>query len=377
MPVDTVQISKDMTERRRGPIIELLKSLKRIIRRGIGMVKRIILAGLDGTRIVYGSIAYNRTGETPSYAYQSMIRLFCLTGGRSNDFLSRCLRLVRPPYSIDTPTGVLTAHGQDEYSTGLERLRQKGYYVFPFTLADETCDELMRIGLTEKCTIAGREGEQIFDRNSPCAVKYTIPSTTLINNPTVQKLISDASIMAFAQAYLGSQPVLDYVNMWWITNINKTPDSNAAQLYHFDMDKIKWLKFFFYITDVAPENGPHCFVQRSHRTGMIPAALLKRGYTRIADEDARKHFSDDDFIEITGRRGTILAEDTRGLHKGLLLERGDRLMFELEFSNSLFGSIQSRPVLLKSHVPALDQMLSRYPRLYSHFDNRIGSVGRA
>ena len=44
----------------------------------------------------------------------------------------------------------------------------------------------------------------------------------------------------------------------------------------------------------------------------------------------------EDMVEIGGPRGTIFAEDTRGLHKGKHLLTGDRLLFQLEFSNSLF-----------------------------------------
>ena len=187
----------------------------------------------------------------------------------------------------------------------------------------------------EPCTgydDSGRKEVGLYDRQSPHSVKYSIHAETLINQPAVQKLISDTSIIWLAQEYLESKPILDHLTMWWISNINENPDAEAAQLYHFDMNKVKFLKFFLYLTDVGTENGPHCFIQKSHRTGGIPSALLERGYARISDEEVKPHYPSEDFVEITGPRGTIFAEDTRGLHKGKRLDHGDRLVFELEFS---------------------------------------------
>jgi hypothetical protein len=332
--------------------------------------KRFVFHYVDYCKFFAGIIAFCLTQKTPSYAYLSMIRLFCYTHGRFNDFCSWCLGILRPPYPISTPSGVLTVEGNAQLPVVLEALKKDGFYVFPGRLSAQLCDELLRIGLTEKCMVSGEPGREpvFYDRARPDAVKYSIPSTALVNQLTVQKLISDMSLISLAQAYLESRPVLDYVNMWWITNINATPDSDAAQLYHFDMDKLRWLKFFFYVTDVTTENGPHCFIQKSHRSGGIPDSLLRRGYARISDEDASKYYPTSDFMEFTGPRGTIIAEDSRGLHKGKLLEKGDRLVFELEFSNSLFGSVQMRPLLRNIHAPEFGKMLLKYPRLYSHFD---------
>ena len=39
-------------------------------------------------------------------------------------------------------------------------------------------------------------------------------------------------------------------------------DEHAAQMFHFDMDRPKWLKFFIYINDVNEKNGPHFFIPK-------------------------------------------------------------------------------------------------------------------
>lgn len=323
--------------------------------------------------VALGFIEFWRTRKTPQSAYQSMIHLFCVTGGKSNDFISRCLSLLYPPYRINEVDGVLNIAGEGARSEAIETLKETGLYVFPTRIPDEMCDELLQIALTEQCVSYSPSGEKrvgLYERDSPSAVKYAIQADALVNQPVVQKLISDKSILWLAQTYLGAKPVLDHAVMWWITNINKTPDTEAAQLYHFDMDKVKFLKFFLYLTDVGTENGPHCYIKGSQKSGGIPSALLERGYARLPDEDVEPFYRAEDMIEIGGLRGTIFAEDTRGLHKGTQLRKGDRLVFELEFSNSLFGSTRNGPVLSKIHVSALSDALSRFPRVYSHLDVR-------
>ncbi len=126
-------------------------------------------------------------------------------------------------------------------------------------------------------------------------------------------------------------------------------------------------KFFIYLTDVTPENGPHCFVAKSHGRNGQPRALLQRGQTRISDEDVRQHYPAEAFLEFTGPAGTIIAEDSRGFHKGKPVQSGDRLILELEFSDSLFGAVYPKTHLKSSYAPPLLEMARKYPRSYSHF----------
>jgi hypothetical protein len=321
--------------------------------------------------VLRGVFTHWRTKKTPESAYQCMISLFCATGGESNDLISRIFCFLHAPYRLKKTNGVLGLDTEAKKAKAIETLREKGLYIFTDRLPVSICDELTRIALSETCISydsTGRKEETVYDRKEPSNVKYSISDTTLINHPVVQKLISDMSIVWLAQEYLESKPILDLVTMWWTTGVNKTPDTEAAQLYHFDMDKIKFLKFFIYVTDVGPDNGPHCFVQRSHKRGGIPPSLLKHGYARIGDEEVKSNYSPEEFIEITGPRGTIFAEDTRGLHKGTVCRKDDRLVFELEFSNSLFGNSRRGPAFTEIHASELKEALSSYPRVYSHFD---------
>ncbi|BAK78303.1 hypothetical protein NH8B_3552 [Pseudogulbenkiania sp. NH8B] len=162
-------------------------------------------------------------------------------------------------------------------------------------------------------------------------------------------------------------PLADVLSMWWHTAFQNKADSNAAQLYHFDLDRLKWLKIFVYLTDVGPQNGPHSFVKGSHNPGAIPPHLLKRGYARITDEEVNDAFSADACLQFSAPRGSIIIEDTRGLHKGAIVSGDPRLILQLQFSNSLFGTNYPEARISKVVDQKLQGMLKQAPEIYRQY----------
>lgn len=339
-------------------------------------LRRILRLAIASLKVAVGLLFYGVTRRTPSFAYQGMIRLFMLTGGRSNDVLSRLIASVRGRYQLHNAEGVLGKLREEDLKRLAGRLRDRGYHKFDAKLPADLCDKLLKFALTQPCTPRATDADGatkgtqpvVYDRKNVAAIIYDFFPGDLINNADVQRLMGDESIIALAEEYLGSKPVLDTVNMWWTTAYTNQPDSNAAQLYHFDMDHARWIKFFVYLTDVTTESGPHCFVAGSHCRGGIPGHLLRQGYARLSDEEVKASFPPSDVIEITGPRGTILAVDTRGLHKGKPVLQGERLIFELEFSNSLFGVVlPGRGQLLRLHEPAFSRFVATHRRIYQRW----------
>jgi phytanoyl-CoA dioxygenase PhyH len=326
-------------------------------------------------RILAGSFVFMFRGVTPAYAYQGMIRLFCLTGGYSNDILAKLF--ARRPYQLAKASGVLGDMHERTLTHVTETLRDRGYYVFEKRLPSDLVARLVEFASTHKCTIRPSDADSkqgigprvtVYDRANPQGLIYDFDPQDLVNNPHIQALIADPSIFAVAQAYIGGLPVLDEVNMWWSVAGNKQPDSAAAQLYHFDMDRIRWLKFFINLTDVTEENGPHCFIAGSQQTHGIPRRLLAEGYTRLSDEQVRKEYPAESFVEFTAPAGTVLAEDTRGLHKGRPLIKGDRLMLEFEYSVSLFGATPLKDSKFqKYHSKSVEDWVQNHKPVYQRW----------
>jgi hypothetical protein len=320
-----------------------------------------------------GLVRFSKTGQTSDEAYHSLIWLHCRTNGRSNDLLHAFARRRHRPATLPPASGVLGDLTATQINQKAAELHETGYTRFPQLLSPEICQRLVDFSLkTEAVVTPAREGcpkRAVYDRAHPLAEGFKFEEFLLAPNADIQRLIADPSVLALAQAYLGCLPVLSAVSLWWSTaaRFASSAQADLAQMYHFDMDHIKWLKIFFYLTDVTPQNGPHCFIARSHRAGRQPPDLLKRGYVRISDNDLESRYAKEDRIEFTGPQGTIFAVDTRGFHKGVSPQTGDRLVLSLEFADSLFGSAYARPPWPSDCVAELAQRRRDFPRVYSRF----------
>ncbi|HEX4450481.1 MAG TPA: phytanoyl-CoA dioxygenase family protein [Kofleriaceae bacterium] len=326
----------------------------------------------DATYLTSGLAYYMLCGDTPERAYQSMVRLFCRTRGRSNDLVSRAVSALRPPKSLPCHDGVLGTLTDEHRMAIRDALDRDGFYVFDQLLPASVCDRLLALAssvpsVAQNAAPDGGDTNIVYDRAAPRAVRYELRPDDLLADAAVQELVADWSILTVAQDYLRAAPIFDIVTMWWHTAFRDHPDARAAQFYHFDMDRPRWLKFFFYLTDVGPDNGPHRFIRGSHRTDGIARELLARGYARIDDADVARHYSASEHVCFIGHRGTIIAEDTRGLHKGQHVFRGDRLVFQLELTNTLFGGRLARMRLPTDPATPLRERIQRYPRTYSAF----------
>jgi len=325
----------------------------------------------------------NKNYETPPEAYQSLIRLFCDTQGSSNDFFHDIVKLNHPPYKLpETVKGVLGELDSAKLKMISEQLAEDGFYVFEHKLDDDIIEELLEISRTQVAHVRPIEADaktykieeelqEIYDPNNKKGIRYDYYPDVLLSNNRVQKMLADMSLIALAQEYLGCQPVSDVLGYWIHTDFVKESNAMAATKWHFDMDRIKWMKVFFYLSDMDTDHGPHCFVKGSHKTGGIPAELLKRGYARIEDWEVEQHYKKEDILEVVGKKGTIVAVDTRGLHKGKYLLKGDRTLFQMNFSDSLFGGAFDK----KAHTfpeeicEELRDTMARYPRVFAKYNN--------
>ena len=64
---------------------------------------------------------------------------------------------------------------------------------------------------------------------------------------------------------------------------------------------------------------------------------MDRGYVRVTDKELEKYYPKSSLKEVTGPSGTIVFGDTSCWHKGKPIVKGDRLILQLEYTNSLFG----------------------------------------
>jgi len=322
-----------------------------------------------------GYWTFLRTGTTPVEAYLSMRELFWRTDGRFNDVLTRLSAIMHPPYAIPLHQSVFGDYNALEIVHIVNELKNRGYCVFRKRLSEPLCEELLQLAAAiqyrillppsgDEFRIQYSEDTVPYESDNVISPQYNAPAQTLMENPVVQDMVSDPLLLDISQRYFGASPVFDFVALWWSPPYLKHASSEAAQLFHFDMDRLKFLKFFVYLTDVGPDNGPHTYIAGSHKRK--PRELHRDG--RILDEEIAQYYSDSDIVEITGPRGTVFVADTRGFHKGKAPMYGDRLILQSVFATNLFGENYSPIYVNGKFTERFVARIRQYRRTY------LGSV---
>ena len=222
-----------------------------------------------------------------------------------------------------------------EIDAAVAGIREDGFYVFKHKAPAETVARILEFAESEPCTARGIDAAPAaFPRSAPIAGRYDFDEQTMMRSPDLQDYCSDPAMATIAARYLEQRVVQDVVTLWWTAPRRAEDAALNAWMFHQDRDRLSFLKFFMYVTDVEPDTGPHVYVRGTHRT----AARSLRGDGRITDDAVRQAGIGDDIVELAGPAGTLMAVDTAGLHKGKAPERADRLVLQVQFSTSLFGA---------------------------------------
>jgi len=128
-------------------------------------------------------------------------------------------------------------------------------------------------------------------------------------------------------------------------------------------DRQNFLNFFIYLTDVTPETGCHTYIRGSEPTR--PMTLRRDG--RYPDEEIAAAYRPEDHIEICGPRGTVFVAHTKGIHKGKMLRRDNRLVLQYIFTTDLFGAPWKPLAWTETMESGLGELARTHPRLFRRF----------
>ena len=250
----------------------------------------------------------------------------------------------------------------DEITRAVAGIQRDGFYVFDKGVAPSITEEIRAFAEQAPCIARGAgTPAATYPRSAPTVGRYDLEEAVSLQCPEVQEFATDPVMARISQLYLGQPVMMDEVAFWWTTT-QRAQDANVnAQQFHQDRDRLSFLKFFIYLTDVTPDTGPHVYLKGSHR--QIPRSM--RGDGRKTDEAVREAGLWQNVTELTGPAGTLMAVDTIGLHKGKTPTAGDRLALETEFATSLFGMDYERPAfhptdLAASRFKQMPWVLQRY-----------------
>lgn len=286
--------------------------------------------------------------RTPHWMYAGHRFLFRLTNGGWNRLFAKIVQLVNGKYSELRPAFSIFQLDDRGVLEAVADMRENGFHTFKKRISEETVNRLVSFSRSTPIKAIMPASDYSKDGSNLSAQEFTYadvafkyarcphPANYILANKDIHKLMTDPSLLALAQEYFGSKPILSSVEMWWSFPVEDSERfaAAAAQKYHFDMDHVNFFNVFIYLTDVHEDNGPHCFVKKTHR--YLPKFFRKRG--RFEDADIAKFYPAEDIVEIKGLKGTVSAVDTKGLHKGKILTRDPRLILQLHFTCSLFGN---------------------------------------
>jgi len=336
----------------------------------ITKIKKLINYVIDFFVFFYDLFLFRLRKKNSLRSYNIFLRLFFLTGGISNDIIN--FFVSKKPKKFLTNRGLLSKYDAVELKKYQENLKKNGYLILENILTTNEVDYLANdlkkkdgFYLSDK---NGVSAKQRLNLDNPAEVKFFYSSQDIINTKSFQKILFDSSLINFSQEYLNSYPVIDNISSWWSFPSNK-PDKNAAQWWHFDLERPKWLKFFFFMTDCTLETGAHSFVKETHKNNGINWHLRKKGYSRLSDEEINKYYKKEKIIDMTLSKGSLLIEDTRGLHKGKKLLKDKRFLIQLQFSSSAFGTKIEKFFLPKTQDKNYKNVMEEFKHTYSLFRN--------
>jgi len=260
------------------------------------------------------------------------------SGGSALDYAWRMSRRVYGP----------TGNSSTSRVDGLcKELNELGYCSVPPGLVEQSdLDDFEREAEAYLATQFGsREELDATLRGDTKNVKemWFLPEAWVLEQPLTWALLENSVVQGVVDSYLAVPPVLSQANAWFSLVSDSSSLKGSAQQWHFDCDRIRWLKVFLYVTDVNAENGPHEFVAGTHRK------LPKMGTSsRLPSSLVQERFTEDRLKSFRGERGTLIFEDTRGLHRGRPVVAGHRLILQLEFAVDLFGA-DAVPLPEQSH----------------------------
>ena len=177
--------------------------------------------------------------------------------------------------------------------------------------------------------------------NSP---KSQVPPDLLHSNSSLLSLFCSRHIVEPIANYLNIIPSLQYISLW---KTDPTLDSQrtSEMFWHMDHHGHKFVKVFFYLSDVALGDGHHEFIINSHSQSSFDhflsdkSPLLYKHLTLKRQLRGKHQLSDDVVlpimdrcISVVGSSGMGFMEDTRGLHRGTpIISNTSRIILQALF----------------------------------------------
>ena len=131
-------------------------------------------------------------------------------------------------------------------------------------------------------------------------------------------------LVPFSYLYYGCIPTIGYIKIIKSYTLSSAKDT---QFFHRDPGSYNLLKAIIYVSDVDSDSGPLVYVGGSNKDNLIGVS----GRDRVSDSHIQERY-ENCINEITGPSGQISFFNARGIHKGKLPVKNDRVAIIVNFS---------------------------------------------
>ena len=239
--------------------------------------------------------------------------------------------------AVDLP-GMISRLRVDGIATGLQMPR-------------ETVDKIMRYAVTAPCYADRMErlGFVVHERAlAERALEKPILLAQYFNSTqacaAIDQLSKDPALLRIATEFIGAPARFVGANLWWTFPVQASDEDRDrhAHFFHRDVDDFRFLKFFFYVTDVPQNEGAHVCVRGSHHRPPILRTSDRWKLRRYRDAEIAHTYPEQDVLEICGPAGSGFADITLCVHKGRSPQSQPRLLLQLQYGLFDYGVMHDR-----------------------------------
>jgi len=219
-------------------------------------------------------------------------------------------------------------------------LKDRGYLFLDDLISVEQLRDMRAFFSTNKCADPYRPalGKFVAPGEAPPQTHVAFFSNqTIIRAPHALEIANDPRVLGIVSGFLGAKPTISLLTAWW-SMPHQDGKAEEAERFHRDVDDIRFVKLFCYLTDVDEVSGPHMFVPGSQNIDRLTKIR------RYEDSEIVDAFGENSLSKFTGKAGTTFLENTYGFHRGVPPTQKPRLLFQVLYSlrNSIYGP--DRPV---------------------------------
>lgn len=203
-----------------------------------------------------------------------------------------------------------------------DELEKNGCVVIEDFISAEKCNKLIQIG--KKVMLENPNLVKSESNNSDLRV-YSVDSIEKDFSLQSETIVIDS----WAKKFYRTNEIKHFQMLGYIRCLKDNLGSGGG--WHRDSPFRHQFKFILYLSDVEEKNGPFQYIKGTHKERKIFKYCRKLGHSlskfRFSDQEVEKickEIPENEILTITGKAGTLLIADVKGLHRGKPLLDGER-----------------------------------------------------